>query len=136
MTPDKDIQQLFDSVNKPFTDGDVFLDTLNQRLEKVEYIKEAQDTQIKRYKSSVIYSLLAGLIVGAGSMALLPSINAAIIEKMTYLLAGIPMIEIDNPVATVNMGIAFLVGITAFLIVWNIQEIRSVIDRNRSTVKL
>ena len=136
MTPDKDIQELFDSVNVPFADADVFLETLNQRLEKVEYIKEAQDIQIKRYKASVIYSLIAGIIVGAGTMVLLPSIKATVIEKMASTLAATSMIEIDNPIATVNMGIALIAGITAFLIVWNVQGIRGILDRDTSTVKL
>lgn len=136
MTPDKDIQELFDSVNVPLADADVFLETLNQRLEKVEYIKEAQDIQIKRYKASVIYSLIAGIIVGAGSMVLLPSIKATVIEKMASTLAATSMIEIDNPIATVNMGIALIVGITAFLIVWNVQGIRGILDRDTSIVKL
>lgn len=136
MTQDKDIQELFDSVNVPLADADVFLETLNQRLEKVEYIKEAQDIQIKRYKASVIYSLIAGIIVGAGSMVLLPSIKATVIEKMASTLAATSMIEIDNPIATVNMGIALIAGITAFLIVWNVQGIRGILDRDTSTVKL
>lgn len=136
MTPDKDIQELFDSVNIPFADNDAFLSALNQRLEKVEFIKETQDAQIKRYKASVIYSLIAGIIVGAGSMVLLPSIKATVIEKMASTLAATSMIEIDNPIATVNMGIALIAGITAFLIVWNVQGIRGILDRDTSTVKL
>lgn len=125
MTMDKDIQKLFDSVNVSFTDGDAFLDTLGQRLEKVEFIKEAQDAQIKRYKVSVIYSLIAGLVVGAGSMALLPTLPVAAFEKICSLIGGISMLETANPIAAVNMGISLITGIAAFLIVRNFQEMRS-----------
>lgn len=129
MTPDKDIQELFDSVNTPFADNDAFLETLSQRLEKVEFIKETHDAQIKRYKVSIIYSLITGLGVGAGSMALLQALPAVSLEKISSVLSGIAMFETANPIAAVNMGIALLTGIAAFLIVRNSQEIRSIFDR-------
>ncbi|MCQ2159479.1 MAG: hypothetical protein MJY97_00135 [Bacteroidales bacterium] len=129
MTPDKDIQELFDSVNIPFADNDAFLETLSQRLKKVEFIKETHDAQIKRYKVSVFYSLITGLAVGAGSMAFLQVQPAVPLEKISSVLSGITMLETAYPIVTVNMGIALLSGIAAFLIVRNYQEIRSIFDK-------
>ena len=127
MTPDKDIQELFDSVNIPFTDNDAFLSALNQRLEKVEFIKETQDAQINRYKVSVIYSLIVGLVVGAGSMTLLQALPIAMLEKISSVLSGITMFEIEYSLASINLGIAMILGIAVFLIVQNVQEIHGVI---------
>ena len=91
---------------------------------------------IKTHETLEEAKTVAGIIVGAGSMVLLPSIKATVIEKMASTLAATSMIEIDNPIATVNMGIALIAGITAFLIVRNVQGIRGILDRDTSTVKL
>lgn len=132
MTPDKDIQILFDSANIPFTDNDAFLSALNQRLEKVEFIKETQDAQINRYKVSVIYSLIVGLVIGAGSMALLQALPIAMLERISSVLSGITMFEIEYSLASINLGIAMIIGIAVFLIVRNVQDIHGVV-RHRST---
>lgn len=136
MTPDKDIQELFDSVNIPFADNDAFLKTLSQRLEKVEFIKETQDAQINRYKVSVIYSLIAGLVVGAGSMTLLQALPIAMLEKISSVLSGITMFEIEYSLASINLGIAMILGIAVFLIVQNVQEIHGVIGHQSTTMTI
>lgn len=125
MTPDKDIQELFDSAKVRFADNDAFIDALNRRLDKVEFIKETQDVQIRRYKASMVWSLIAGLVVGAGSMVLLQTLPAAVFGKISAALAGIPIFGMDNPVTAISTGVALLAGTAAFLIVRNVQEIGS-----------
>lgn len=136
MTLDKDIQELFDSVNIPFADNDAFLETLSERLEKVEFIKEFHDAHIKRYKASVFYSLITGLAVGAGSMALLQALPAVPFEKISSVLAGISVLEAASPIAIVNMGVALLTSTATFLIVRNFQETRSVLVRKPLSVRI
>lgn len=124
MTPDKDIQTLFDSVNVPFTDNEAFLETLNQRLEKVEFIKEVHDAQIRQYKASLVYSLIAGLLAGAGSMVFLQTLPVAAFEKMSSLLDVLTKLEIPSPIAAVDMAVSLFMGIAAFLLARNFKEIR------------
>lgn len=136
MTPDKDIQILFDSANVPFTDKDAFLETLSQRLEKIEFIKENQDARIKRYKASVIYSLIVGLVIGAGSMALLQALPIAMLERISSVLSGITMFEIEYSLASINLGIAMIIGIAVFLIVRNVQDIHGVVGHRSTTMTI
>lgn len=95
MTSDKDIQNLFDSVNMPFTDNDAFLDTLNQRLDKVEFVKNTQNAQIRRYKISVICSLVAGLIAGSVSTVLIRILPVTIFQKVSAALAALPLLNLN-----------------------------------------
>lgn len=128
MTPDKDLQEMFDSVNIPFTDNDAFLNTLNQRLEKVEFIKAAQDAQIKRYKASVIYSLIGGLVVGAGSLVLVQTLPEVALEKFSFILDRLSILGNNDQIATFNSCIALLSGVASFMIMRNLMEIRGTLE--------
>lgn len=133
MTPDKDIQELFDSVNIPFSDNDAFLNSLNQRLEKVEFIKKTQDAQINRYKVSVIYSLIAGLVVGAGSMTLVQTLPEVALEKFSYILDRLSILGNNDQIATFSSCIALFIGVASFMITRNLMEIRGTINSNSTT---
>ena len=133
MTPDKDIQILFDSVNVPFTDNDEFLETLSQRLEKIEFIKENQDARIKRYKASVIYSLIVGLVVGAGSLILVRTLPEVALEKFSYVLDQLSILGNNEQLATLNSCIALLSGVATFMIMRNLMEIRGILNSNSTT---
>ena len=126
MTPDKDIQNLFDSVNMPFTDNDAFLDTLNHRLDKVEFVKNTQNAQIRRYKISVICSLVAGLIAGSVSTVLSRILPVTIFQKVYATLAALPLLEAGNTPSVLKYGIPLLIGTAVFLIVLNMQEIHEI----------
>ena len=123
MTPDKDIQNLFDSVKMPFTDNDAFLDTLNQRLDKVEFVKSTQNAQIRRYKISVICSLVAGLIAGSVSTVLIRILPITIFQTVS---AALPLLKAGNTQSVFNYGIPLLIGTAVFLIVLNMQEIHEI----------
>lgn len=133
MTPDKDIQILFDSVKVPFTDKDAFLETLAQRLEEIEFIKESQDARIKRYKASVIYSLIVGLVVGAGSLILVQTLPEVALEKFSYILDRLSILGSNEQLATLNSCIALLSGIASFMIARNLMEIRGTLNSNSTT---
>lgn len=130
MTPDKDIQKLVDSVNTPFTDNEAFLDTLNQRLDKVEFVKNTQDAQIRRYKISVIFSLVAGLIAGSVSTVLIRSLPVTIFRKVSAALTALPLLEAGNTPSFFKYGIPLLIGTAAFLIALNMQEIHEFRSKN------
>lgn len=130
MTPDKDIQKLVDSVNTPFTDNEAFLDTLNQRLDKVEFVKKTQDAQIRRYKISVIFSLVAGLIAGSVSTVLIRSLPVTIFRKVSAALTALPLLEAGNTPSFFKYGIPLLIGTAVFLIALNMQEIHEFRSKN------
>lgn len=128
MTPDKDIQQLFDSAKAEFEDNEDFLQTLGRSLDKVEYIKQVQDRQIKRYRHTVIYALVAGICAGSLAMAALGNVQFDFLQLLPEKvnLLQIPFLE---PRTVLNMAVSLFIGASVFWITHNIQEIRQTLGR-------
>lgn len=61
---DKLLLELFSDFKPELSSGDAFMDSLNKKLDKVEYIKAVQEAQIHRYKMAVVLSLVCGIVVG------------------------------------------------------------------------
>lgn len=127
MTPDKDIQTLFDSAKAEFEDNADFLQTLNRNLDKVEYIKQVQDRQIKRYRHTVIYALVAGVCAGTLAMATIGNVPSDFLQSLSEKanLLQIPFLE---PRTVLNMAFSLFIGASAFWITHNIQEIRQILS--------
>ena len=128
MTPDKDIQQLFDSAKAEFEDNEDFLQTLGRSLDKVEYIKQIQDSRIRKYRYSMICALVAGVCAGSLAMATIgniPSDFPQLLSEKVNLLQ-IPFLE---PRTVLNMAFSLFIGASAFWITRNIQEIRQALGR-------
>ena len=128
MTPDKDIQQLFDSARAEFEDNADFLQTLGRSLDKVEYIKQVQDRQIRRYRHTVIYALVAGICAGSLAMATIGNIPSDLLQSLSEKanLLQIPFLE---PRTVLNMAVSLFIGASVFWITHNIQEIRQTLGR-------
>lgn len=128
MTPDKDIQTLFDSAKAEIEDNEVFLQTLSRSLDKVEYIKQVQDRQIRRYRHTVIYALVAGICAGSLAMAALGNVQFDFLQSLpekAYLLPA-PFLK---PRTILNMAVSLFIGASVFWITHNIQEIRHTLGR-------
>ncbi len=121
MTPDKDMQQLFNSARAEFEDNEYFLQTLSRSLDKVEYIKQMQDSRIRKYRYSMICALVVGICAGALVAAILDSFQFDFLQFLQ-----VPFLE---PRTVLKMAIALLIGASAFWITRNIQEIRQTLGR-------
>lgn len=128
MTPDKDIQTLFDSAKAEFEDNADFLQTLNRNLDKVEYIKQVQDSQIKRYRHTVIYALVAGVCAGTLAMATIGNIPSDLLQSLSEKANLLPA-PFLKPRTILNMSVSLFIGASVFWITHNIQEIRQTLGR-------
>ena len=82
--------------------------------------------QIRRYKISVICSLVAGLIAGSVSTVLIRILPITIFQKVSAALAALPLLKAGNTQSVFNYGIPLLIGTAVFLIVLNMQEIHEI----------
>ena len=128
MTPDKDIQKFFESARTEFEDNADFLQTLNRNLDKVEYIKQVQDSQIKRYRHTVIYALVAGVCAGTLAMATIGNIPSDFLQSLPEKANLLPA-PFLKPRTILNMAVSLFIGASAFWITRNIQEIRQALGR-------
>lgn len=55
-----ELQSLFQDFRPDLSSNRLFMEKLNRKLDAVEYIKQVQDRQIRRYKYAVLVAFLAG----------------------------------------------------------------------------
>lgn len=66
-----ELQTLFQDFRPDLSSNRLFMEKLSRKLDAVEYIKQVQDRQIRRYKYAVLVAFLAGGICCAVLMAFL-----------------------------------------------------------------
>jgi len=66
---DKELEQLFNSFKPTLGDSEHFMNTLNSRLEMVEYMKQMQTAQARRYKLGILAAFIAGFIASLFTLA-------------------------------------------------------------------
>lgn len=124
MTTDKELQELFRSANIQFDDNDEFLELLDTRLEKVEYVRKIQDSRNKRYKLSIYCALLIGIAVEALSMTYfyhLPQLRFDVFPALPFHIVWM------NSTVVFSTVFALILGLGAYWLIRNLQEIRQML---------
>lgn len=70
MKEDQQIEALFRGFDPELGPETDFMDTLNRKLDAVEYIKQVQETQLRCYKRMILATFVAGVAAGALLFAL------------------------------------------------------------------
>ena len=60
------LQELFNGYTPDLGQEDLFMQHLEKKLQAVEYIKQMQDRQLRRYRCAIIAAFLMGVIVSGG----------------------------------------------------------------------
>ena len=68
MMKDKALEELFLAQKPHFADNADFMAALTKRLDAVEYLKQHQETTIRRYKMLMVAAFVVGIICGAVSI--------------------------------------------------------------------
>ena len=123
MNKDKALEELF-LANKPhFDDSDAFMASLTKRLDAVEYIKQHQETTIRRYKMAVVVAFLAGIVSGIIAMTYILStpmdVPVFTFKNQYFLLQWLS--ENSRFITATAISLLMTVGITSFI--GNIQEL-------------
>ena len=70
MTAEKDtLQQFFQDFNPDLGNNDVFMERLNRKLDAIEYIKQVQDQQVRRYRYAMLTTFILGILCGGALFA-------------------------------------------------------------------
>lgn len=123
MTPDKDIQELFNSIDITPSDGEKFIAGLQERLDRVEYIKEMQEAQTRRFRHTTVTAFICGVIAGATAMALMNVLPSVVLTKLQLALGNLHLSGSLDTLAIVRIVISILTGTIVFIIIENIREI-------------
>lgn len=123
MTPDKDIQELFNSIDITPSDGEKFIAGLQERLDRVEYIKEMQEAQTRRFRHTTVTAFICGVLAGAMAMALMSVLPSVVLTKLQLALGNLHLSGSLDTLAIVRIVISILTGTIVFIIIENIREI-------------
>lgn len=64
MNKDKDLEELFAAHRPTFDDGDAFMQRLNRRLDAVEYLRQYEEANLRRYRCGMVAALVLGVVMG------------------------------------------------------------------------
>lgn len=68
MTKDESLEKIFLTQKPVFNDQDIFLQKLERKLEAVEFIKQYEEANLRRYKYAMIAAFVLGIVSGGVSL--------------------------------------------------------------------
>ena len=126
MIKDKFLEEVFLTQKPKFDDQADFMNKLNKRLDAVEFIKQYQETTIRRYKMAIIVAFVVGIISGGVTIAYILSTPATIplfsFGVQTKMLLWLS----ENSRLIVATVLALLMTLGTMSIINNVQEIRKI----------
>ena len=123
MKKDKALEDLFLAQKPQFDDSDVFMASLNRRLDAVEYLKQYQEATIRRYKMAMVATFVIGIISGAVGITFL-LVTPADAPLFTFRLHSVFLQWIsENSRIIVAIVLSLLMSFGLISIIANIQDI-------------
>ena len=123
MMKDKALEELFLSRRPKFDDKDEFMARLSQRLDAVEYLRQYEEANLRRYKYAMIAAFVAGIVVGGALLALVLSTPSESPLFTFHASSGfLPAIKQSaRSIATIALSLVMGIGIIS--IVSNVLDI-------------
>lgn len=124
MEKDKTIEALFLAQKPTFDDSADFMAALNKRLDAVEYVRQHQETTIRRYRMAMVAAFVVGILVGGFAVGylLLAPINTPLFTFTEQKGFWLWLSENSRLIATTILSLLMTVGIVSIFI--NIQDIQ------------
>ena len=123
MKKDKALEDLFLAQKPHFSDNAAFMAALTNRLDAVEFIKQHQETAIRRYKMLMVAAFVVGIISGAVAITYLLSIPADVPLFTFQVQTGILLWLAENSRLMAATGLSLLLTLGIISIISNIQDI-------------
>lgn len=119
------LEQIFQDYKPSLESNECFMEKLNQRLDAVEYIKQVQDKQIRRYKYLVIAAFVLGILCSSVLFAFILMLpETAFTFSLETEIKGLSFLEQNSRL----LSLAFIAGIISFAIISIIRNIQDVIN--------
>lgn len=123
MMKDKALEELFLAQRPQFDDKDEFMARLTRKLDAVEYLRQYEEANLRRYRYAMVAAFALGIVVGAGMLALVMSTPSDAPLIGLNATSGILLLveQHSRTIATVALSLMLSFGIVS--IVGNILEI-------------
>lgn len=123
MMKDKALEELFLAQRPKFDDKDEFMARLTKKLDAVEYLRQYEEANLRRYKYAMVAVFVAGIVVGGALLALVLSTPSELPLLTFHTSSGILLAieQYSRTVATIALSLIMSFGIIS--IVSNILDI-------------
>ena len=123
MMKDKALEELFLAQRPKFDDKDEFMARLTQKLDAVEYLRQYEEANLRRYQYAMIAAFVAGFIAGGALFALVLSTPSELPLFTFHASSGILLAieQYSRTIATIVLSLIMGLGIIS--IVSNVLDI-------------
>lgn len=123
MMKDKALEELFLAQRPKFDDKDEFMARLTQKLDAVEYLRQYEEANLRRYKYAMIAAFVAGFSAGGALFALVLSTPSELPLFTFHASSGILLAieQYSRTIATIVLSLIMGLGIIS--IVSNVLDI-------------
>ena len=114
------LQELFNGYTPDLGQDDLFMQRLEKKLQAVEYIKQMQDRQLRRYRYAIIAAFLRGVIV-SGSLLVYILDNPVEQPNISFGIHSMPFLFLEQNSRMISLtGLSLLMstGIIVLINLW------------------
>lgn len=123
MEKDKKLEELFLAQKPTFDDKADFMATVTRRLDAVEFVRQHQETALRRYKLAMVAAFIVGIVSGAVSMAFVLSTPADVPLFTLSVESSILLWIAENSRLIATTALALLMSFGIMSIISNVQDI-------------
>ena len=117
------LQELFNGFTPDLGQEDLFMQRLEKKLEAVEYIKQMQDRQLRRYRYAIIAAFVMGVTVSGGVFVYILD-NPIGQPTFSFGIHSLPFLFLEQNSRMISLtGLSLLMGIAIIVIVNMWQEL-------------
>ena len=131
MNEDKFFEELFSNYKPTLTDSDVFMQTLQRRLDAVEYVRLQQAEQQKRYRRYILIALIFGMVLGGLLIALVMTFSQPAALLSFSMQSNVIELIQQNVHFIALIFVLLLLGVSVVVIFHSMQEIDSYLSMKR-----
>ena len=123
MMKDKALEELFLAQRPQFDDKDEFMARLTQKLDAVEYLRQYEEANLRRYKYAMLAVFVAGIVVGGALLALILSTPPELPLLTFHASSGILLAIEQYSRTAATIALSLIMGFGMISIVSNILDI-------------
>lgn len=123
MLKDKALEELFLAQRPVFDDQDVFMARLTRKLDAVEYLRQYEEANLRRYKYAMVGTFAMGVVVGAVMLTVILSMPKDVPLITFHATSGIFFVIEQYSQMIVSLAIMLLLGFGIVSVISNILDI-------------
>lgn len=117
------LQELFNGFTPDLGQEDLFMQRLEKKLEAMEYIKQLQERQLRRYRYAIIAAFVMGVAVSGGVFVYILD-NPIGQPTFSFGIHSMPFLFLEQNSRMISLtGLSLLMGIAIIVIVNMWQEL-------------